>query len=192
LQRERDEVTNRLAELFTENAQFKSHSNENELLKLRGEVGALRAQLASAKLPTALPLSHATNDGSNQAVLDYLGNPTPPPPNLDAAYSKEGLISALQNAAQVANISLKKIEIDDSEFPFLAGVEVENRSDLEKLKHQIATMGEYNYTGGVGGNTRFVMNITPLEQYPAGRKHDIENRLKLRESMFCDKMDAAN
>jgi RNA polymerase sigma factor (sigma-70 family) len=48
LQRERDEATNRLAELFAENARLKSHSNENELLKLRGEVGVLRAQLASA------------------------------------------------------------------------------------------------------------------------------------------------
>ncbi len=198
LQRERDDATNRLDELFAENAQLKSHSNENELLKLRGEVGALRAQLASAKLLaanpdlTALRSSYATNDGSNQAMLDYLGNPTPPPPNLDAAYSKEGLISALQNAAQVANISLKKIEIDDSEFPFLVGVEVENSSDLRKLKDQMATMGEYNYTGGVGGNTRFVMNITPFGQYPAGRKHDIENRLRLRECMLSDKMDTAN
>ncbi len=165
LQRERDEATNRLAELFAENAQLKSHSNENELLKLRGEVGVLRAQLASAKSPaakpdlTALPSSQATNDGSNQTMLDYLGNPTPPPPNLDAAYSKEGLISALQNAAQAANISLKKIVIDDSEFPFLVYVEVENKSDLRKLRDQMTTMGGYNYTGGVGGNTSFVMNL---------------------------------
>jgi RNA polymerase sigma factor (sigma-70 family) len=198
LQRERDEATNRLAELFAENARLKSHSNENELLKLRGEVGVLRAQLASAKSLaakpdlTALPSSYATNDGSNQAMLDYLGNPTPPPPNFDAAYSKEGLISALQNAAQAANISLKKIVIDDSEFPFLVGVEVENKSDLRKLKDQMATMGGYNYTGGVGGNTSFVMNITPFDQYPAGRKHDIDNRLSLRELMLSDKMDTAN
>jgi len=125
-------------------------------------------------------------------MLDYLGNPTPPPPNFDAAYSKEGLISALQNAAQAANISLKKIVIDDSEFPFLVGVEVENKSDLRKLKDQMATMGGYNYTGGVGGNTSFVMNITPFDQYPAGRKHDIDNRLSLRELMLSDKMDTAN
>ncbi|MGO8837654.1 MAG: RNA polymerase sigma factor [Limisphaerales bacterium] len=198
LQRERDEATNRLPELFAENAQLKSHSNENELLKLRGEVGVLRAQLASAKLLaakpdlTALPSSQATNDGSNQAMLDYLGNPVPPPPNLDAAYSKEGLISAFQNAAQATNISLKKIVVDDSEFPFLVYVEVENKSDLRKLKDQMATMGGYNYTGGVGGNTSFVMNITPFDQYPAGRKHDIENRLRLRELMLSDKMDTAN
>ena len=48
LRHEHDDATNRLAELFAENAQLKSHSDENELLKLRGEVGAfvpsLRAQ----------------------------------------------------------------------------------------------------------------------------------------------------
>jgi hypothetical protein len=184
--------------LFAENAQLKSHSNEYELLKLRGEVGALRAQLVSATLPatkpdlTALPSSYATNDASNQAMLDFLGNSVPPPPNLNAAYSKEGLISALQNAAQVANIALKRITIDDSEFPFLVGVEVEDKNDMQKFKNQLQTMGEYNYTGGVGGGTRMVMNIVPYNHYPAGTSHVINNRLGLRESMFYDKMSSAD
>jgi RNA polymerase sigma factor (sigma-70 family) len=42
LQRERGDATNQLAGLLAENAQLKSNSNENELLKLRGEVGTLR------------------------------------------------------------------------------------------------------------------------------------------------------
>ena len=44
LQRERDEATNRLARLIAENEQLQSHSNETELLKLRGEIGVLRQQ----------------------------------------------------------------------------------------------------------------------------------------------------
>ena len=44
LQRERDDATNRLASLLAENSQLKSNSNENELLKLRGEVTQLRTQ----------------------------------------------------------------------------------------------------------------------------------------------------
>jgi RNA polymerase sigma factor (sigma-70 family) len=43
LQRERNDTTNQLASLLTENAQLKSNSNENELLKLRGEVTRLKA-----------------------------------------------------------------------------------------------------------------------------------------------------
>ena len=121
-------------------------------------------------------------------MLDYLGNSVPPPPNLNADYSKEGLINALQNAAQAANVALKRIEIDDSEFPFLVGVDVQNRSDMQKLQDQIRSMGEYNYTGGVGGDTRWVGNIIPYDQYPAGKKHDILNRLGLRETMFYDKV----
>jgi cell division protein FtsB len=192
LQRECDEATNRLADLLAENARLKSSSNAAELLRLRGEVGVLRAQLASANGRAAISdlnaSSPATNDGSNQAMLDYLGNSVPPPPNLNAAYSKEGLINALQNAAQAANVALKRIEIDDSEFPFLVGVEVQNRSDMQKLQDQIRSMGVYNYTGGVGGDTRWVGNIIPYDQYPAGKKHDILNRLGLRETMFYDKV----
>ena len=42
LQRERDDATNQLAGLLAENVRLKSNSNENELLKLRGEVAQLR------------------------------------------------------------------------------------------------------------------------------------------------------
>jgi RNA polymerase sigma factor (sigma-70 family) len=42
LQRERDNATNQLAGLLAENAQLKSNSNEDELLKLRSEVTSLR------------------------------------------------------------------------------------------------------------------------------------------------------
>jgi RNA polymerase sigma factor (sigma-70 family) len=190
LQQEQDDATNQLTALLAENEQLKSNSNENELLKLRGEVGVLRAQLASAKSAatrpdlTAIPSS---NDGSNQAMLDYLGNPAPLPPNLNAAYSKEGLINALQNAAQAANIVLKRIEIDDSEFPYLVGVEIQTGNDMQKLQDQIKTMGEYNYSGGTSDHARFVGNIIPYDQYPAGEKRDILNRLGLRETMFYDK-----
>ena len=44
LQRERDDATNRLASSHEENEQLKSNSNENELLKLRGEVTRLEVE----------------------------------------------------------------------------------------------------------------------------------------------------
>jgi RNA polymerase sigma factor (sigma-70 family) len=48
LQRDHDNATNRLGELLAENAQPKSNSNENELLKLRGEVTQLRTANAQS------------------------------------------------------------------------------------------------------------------------------------------------
>ena len=51
LQRERDEATNRLADLLAENLRLKSNPHEMEILKLRGEVGRLRQQLQA--LPSA-------------------------------------------------------------------------------------------------------------------------------------------
>ena len=47
LQRERDEATNRLTALIAENEQLKASQKAAELLKLRGEVGALRQSLAN-------------------------------------------------------------------------------------------------------------------------------------------------
>ena len=63
LQSERDDATNRLASLRGDNERSKSNPNQNELLKLRGEVNALRrqaseadqrAQISEQKLETAL------------------------------------------------------------------------------------------------------------------------------------------
>jgi RNA polymerase sigma factor (sigma-70 family) len=48
LQSERDKATNQAAGLLAEIEQLKSHSNENELLKLRGEVTGLRAAQSRA------------------------------------------------------------------------------------------------------------------------------------------------
>jgi hypothetical protein len=60
LQQERDDATNRFAELLAENAQLKSNSNANELLKLRGEVTNLRAK--------AQELAQSQTDNSNDLV----------------------------------------------------------------------------------------------------------------------------
>ncbi|HEU5396726.1 MAG TPA: sigma-70 family RNA polymerase sigma factor [Verrucomicrobiae bacterium] len=197
LQRERDQATNLLSDVLAENTRLKSGSNQAELMKLRGQVGFLRSQLANANSHAAAQKSTGSPDptvdnGLNQAMLDYLGSPVPMPSNINFAYTKEGLMSAFQNMAQALNLNLKRIEIDDSEFPYLVGVEVENKNQMQLLKDQIRKMPEYNYTGGVGGDTRMVMNIIPFGQYPAGRHDTIENRLILRESMFNKKLDVTN
>src|SRR5664279_4100042 len=66
--------------------------------------------------------SESAPTGPNKVLYEYLGDPVAPPADMDAAYTKEGLIKAVQTAAGNAGITLKRIEIDDSEYPFLVGV----------------------------------------------------------------------
>jgi RNA polymerase sigma factor (sigma-70 family) len=179
----------------------RNQKDNSELLKLRGEVGVLRIQLAAANSDafkaamTARASSPAGNPsiaGPNQAMLDYLGNPVPPPPGLDAAYTKQGLISAIQAAAQSANIPLKSVEIDDSEFPFLVGVVTDSDADLEALKTQIKGMNDYQYAGSISGKGSMAMNITPRSAYPRDNGNGINNRLMLRQSILYSKIQNQN
>jgi RNA polymerase sigma factor (sigma-70 family) len=59
LQSALNDATNQLAGLLAENAQLKSHSNENELLKLRGKIGVMQNQLA------AQPAAPTNSDSAN-------------------------------------------------------------------------------------------------------------------------------
>lgn len=127
--------------------------------------------------------------GPNRVLFDYLGDPVPPPANMHEAYTKQGLTSAVQDAAQAANITLPKVEVDDSEFPFLVGMVCANRSDMEKWKEQIRRMTTYNYSGGVGGDTRMVMNLVPSSAFPRAAIERIQHRLTLRQAVFYDRMN---
>ncbi len=125
---------------------------------------------------------------ANQALYAYLGEPVAAPTNMDAAYTKDGLLSAVQTAGQNAGISLTKLEIDDSEFPYLVGVVFANQGDKEKLKEQLQKMSGYATSGGVGGETSYAMNIVPYSAFPRGVGQRIYRRMTVRESMLYDKI----
>jgi len=72
LQLERDDATNRLAALREENEQLKSGLNLAELLKLRGEVGVLRKQLAAAGSGTNAPTSGMAKLMSDPTMKEYI------------------------------------------------------------------------------------------------------------------------
>jgi RNA polymerase sigma factor (sigma-70 family) len=71
LQRERDDATNQLDDLLAENAQLRSNSNQQELLKLRGEVTAAARAAADA---AAKPRNPRNNPESSQAEADNQRN----------------------------------------------------------------------------------------------------------------------
>jgi hypothetical protein len=127
--------------------------------------------------------------GPNQVLFDYLGNPVAAPSQMDAAYTKEGLTRAMQAAAQAASISLAKLEIEDSEFPFLVGVVFTKTGDRQKLNEQIGKMAAYNYTGGVGGENSRTMNLVPSSAFPAEARQRINHRMMLREEIFYNRLN---
>ncbi len=127
--------------------------------------------------------------GPNQVLLEYLGSPVEPAANMDARYTKGGLSSAIQLAARGAGISLKKVAIDDSEFPFLVGVTC-GESDFLKLTEQIKKMDGYEYNGGTGSHTCNAFSIVPYRAYPPEASQHIHHRLVLRQQVFYDKLSA--
>jgi hypothetical protein len=138
------------------------------------------ATVASTGQPVSLT-------GPNQFLLEYLGDPVAPPADMDAAYTKDGLIKAVQTAARNAGITLKRIEIDDSEYPFLVGV-ICKEGDYSKLKEQLRKMEGYAYNGSVGSNTHNAMNIVPYRVMPPALFERVSHRTGLRMEVLHDKI----
>lgn len=195
LQEQHNMDSNTISRLEAELAD--NEKNNSELLTLRGQVGVLKSQLADSrqaatKTQLAAISSSATNDSeANRAMLDFLGNPVPPPANMDFAYTKQGLIHAVRSAAQSAGVTLPKVVIDDSEYPFLVGMVFQNKGDYEKLKGELLKLADYNYSGSVSGDGTAAMNIVPYNSYPSDARKTIINRTQLRESMLYEKIKAA-
>jgi RNA polymerase sigma factor (sigma-70 family) len=196
LQSDLADASNTIAGLKEEFA--RNQKDNTELLRLRGEVGVLQSQLKDASASTAKTAvamrgsSQSTNDFRNLAILDFLGNPVPPPANLDAAYTKEGLMNAIQTAAQMANVSVERVEIDDSEFPYLVAVTVDNKADREALESKIKGMNQYVYSGGISSDTTTVFNMTPGNQFPVGTGSVVGSRLMVRQMMIMNKITGPN
>jgi hypothetical protein len=108
---------------------------------------------------------------------------------MPAAYTKDGLVNALQDAARNAGISLKKVEIESSEFPFLCGVVCENgEMDFQKLKLQLKQMNDYEYGGCISGNNSYAFNLVPYRAFPPESGSRISHRMTLREQVFFDQI----
>ncbi len=157
--------------------------NKHITLIIAVALGCMSAGFSTHAAEPAPPL------GANKAIYDYLGAPVAVATNMPSAYTKEGLISALQAAAGAADISLKKLEIDDSEFPFVVGVICSSKGEMEKLKDQIRRMPIYSYTGGVGGGDRYAMNLVHHTAFPADARERIRRRVPLREQILFERLN---
>jgi hypothetical protein len=141
-----------------------------------------------------VPIQSVSLTGPNQTLLEYLGNAVDPPTNLDARYSRQGLINAVQLAARNAGITVKSVVIDDSEYPFLVGVFCAG-ADAVKLKAQIKLMDGYDYGGAVGNDSNAdgsdtcnTFSIVPHQAHPKEAMQAIAHRLLLRQQVFYNKL----
>lgn len=132
--------------------------------------------------------------GPNLALFKYLGNPVMPPSNMDQRYTVAGLKDAVQQAAQNAGIGVKRIAVDDSEFPFLVAV-VCGGADAVNLKSALKAMPGFEYGGSVGNDSNSdgsdtcnAFCLVPYSAFPQGRADQIYHRLMLREAMFHDQI----
>jgi hypothetical protein len=137
--------------------------------------------------PAAVGASNVA--GANQALFDYLGDPVPPPPGLDAKYTADGLSQAVQLAASHAGLSLTRLVIDDSEFPGLIAIVIPE-GDIDKINEQIKSMAGYEYNGSISSKTCKVFNIVPYGAYPADVAERIGHRIGLRRQLLFDRVTA--
>jgi RNA polymerase sigma factor (sigma-70 family) len=72
LQQERDQKSNQLASLREENARLKANATPTELLKLRGQVGALRQQAAASEAKNNEPASGLDKMMSDPAMKEFI------------------------------------------------------------------------------------------------------------------------
>jgi hypothetical protein len=145
--------------------------------------GANATSLAGQASPQS-QVSAASN-GPNAAMSKYLGAPVPPPPAMNAAYSRQGLADAIQLAARNAGITLTRVEIDDSEYPCIVGV-VCQEADWKILLDQMQKMPGYEYNGGYETAKCHTFTLVPWSEIPANSMQGAFRRLGVRELMLCE------
>jgi hypothetical protein len=128
---------------------------------------------------------------ANRALLAYLGNPIPPPSDMDSRYNKENLLKVFTTVCQKADLVITKSVVDDSEFPFLVYGTFAGNHPLPKAPVFEEQKG-YTRGGSVrgtfgGGSSYFAVNMVPDSQFPADKEQACHRRLMLRLQMLADK-----
>jgi hypothetical protein len=165
----------------------------SELLRLRGEVGRLRQDNKDTEALRQelrqLRSSQAANAPTSDNLVQYLGTAIEAPANVDPAYTRQGLLDALQLAARNAGVSLKNVNVEDSEFPYLLGV-VTAPGDWEKLKIELKKLDGYEYSGAVGSDTFNAFSITPSRAFSPAVNTNMFRRISLRMQVFADEINS--
>jgi hypothetical protein len=127
----------------------------------------------------------------NRAIMAYLGDPVPPPADLNSSYAPTQLEAAFTALSKQAGLRILKLMADDSEFPYLVYGRLAGKHDFRELEKALRAMKGYDYGGSVVGSTEagatyFALNMIPQDQYPSGRASACNRRLVVRLQMLAD------
>lgn len=127
---------------------------------------------------------------ANAAIMAYLGDPVPPPSNLDPKYTADGLVAAFRTLCRNQGFEVKRLAVDQAEYPFLVYGVIAGRQSYQKIKDGLAGMSGYAYsgssTGSSGdGSTYFALNMMPNSAYPRTHAEAIRRRTMIRLQMLA-------
>ena len=147
-----------------------------------------RVCAADAPSATTVAWTPEKARSANPAIMAYLGEPVPPPAELDPKYTADGLIAAGKGVCAKLGFELQKLAVDDTEFPFLVYGVISGSHDFQALPSALRTLPGYAYGGSVvgrkNGATYFSLNMMSHEQYPRAQREMIQRRLMIRLQML--------
>jgi len=131
----------------------------------------------------------AAEDGPG-IVFDFgIGEPVPPPAKIDRQYTAAGLREAFTALCKRLGYQIVKLEIDQSEFPFLVSAVIGDRCDYRALRDGLSTVSGYAYSGCAtryrNAVTHVALNMMPSDQYPPEQTRVIRQRVRLRLSKLA-------
>jgi hypothetical protein len=110
---------------------------------------------------------------------------------LDPRYTPANLKAAFNSLTPKLGLTVQRLEVDESEFPYVLFGLVAGRCDYHALADGFRHMEGYYYGGSVtgtalGGGTNFAIDIIPEGQLPKDRAVDCSRRLMIRLEMLAD------
>lgn len=168
---------------------------ERETLRnLREELAGMRERPTVVAPAPVAPVGSATGGaataGHNDAILRYLGEPVPPPANLDPKYAPEGMMAAFKSFCEARGVTVEKLGVDTSEYPFLLYGVVRNGSEFfQQISTELKALPGYAYSGSTtsrskDGEVTFALNMIPGKAHPGEQAESIRRRNMIRLQML--------
>lgn len=130
----------------------------------------------------------AAEKGKSGVTVNW-GQATSASQPVDARYTAEGLRLAFADLCKKLRYRALRVEVDQSEFPFIVYGVLERRCDYRAIRDALRSMPDYAYSGSVtavhpdGSSTRFALNMIPYDAYLRSGGKEAHERMieRLRE-----------